>query len=144
MNQILIGLVGSIFCVFFFMILFTYESRRGTRFAESLRVRADFYVLQCGKFFRHSFQYIGGGLARQIMHYLFHSFLRSILDVVKRIEQGLRNVMRINKTLAKRAERESDTRNKLEEIAIHKATHALTEDEKRIRKAKMLHGHPHS
>lgn len=80
---------------------------------------------------------------RQAVHYLFHTLLRSILGLVKGSEKGLRNVMRINKTLARRAERESSTRSKLEEIAIHKAAHALTEDEKRIRRAKMLQGNAH-
>ncbi len=49
-------------------------------------------------------------------------------------------MMRVNKTLAKNAERESETRTKLEEIALHKVATALSEEEKKAHKDKMLNG----
>ena len=55
-------------------------------------------------------------------------------------EDAIQNIIRVNKTLAKNAERESDTMNKLEEIALHKLEHALTEDEKRAHLEKTLNG----
>ncbi len=143
MSTVLIGLWISFLSVLFFISLFWYENRRGARFFEHVRVRIDFFVLKGIQYIHKGGHYMMNIFVRQAVHYLFHTLLRSILGLVKGSEKGLRNVMRINKTLAKRAERESSTRSKLEEIAIHKAANALTEDEKRIRKAKMLQGNPH-
>ncbi len=143
MSVALIGLYASFAVLVCLSLLFSYEKRRGVRFFEFTRVRMDFFVLTWTRRIHRVSHYVGGVFIRQVAHYLFHSLLRSILELTRRAEHGLRNIMRINKTLAKRAERESDTRTKLEEVALHKAAHALTEDEKRIRKAKMLQGHPH-
>jgi hypothetical protein len=143
MDVVTIGLLVSTFCVLALALLFRYEEKRGLRFLEHVRIRADFYVLKATAALHKLLNYTGRNFIRQVAHYLFHSLLRSVLDMLKRGEKSLRNAMRINKTLAKRAERESTTRTKLEEIALHKAANALTEDEKRLHKEKMLQGHPH-
>ncbi len=77
---------------------------------------------------------------RIVFHYILHTFLKFILTVNKKWEQRVRTMMRVNKTLAQNVERERTTRTKLEEIALHKAKYALTEDEKKKHKDKMLEG----
>lgn len=143
MSTLQIVFLASVFSVFALALLFRIERKRGMRFGEHLRIRTDFIVLKATKCVHTALNYTGRDFIRQVIHYLFHTMLRSGLEFTKRAEKGLRNVMRINKTLAKRAERESVTRTKLEEVALHKVATALTEDEKRIRREKELRGHPH-
>ncbi len=143
MSTLEIVFLVSVLSVLFLSILFRIEEKRSKRFGEHLRIRTDFVVLKATKYLHTALNYTGRDFIRQVAHYLFHTILRSVLEFTKRAEKGLRNVMRINKTLAKRAERESTTRTKLEEIALHKVETALTEDEKRIRREKELRGHPH-
>lgn len=144
MSVITIGLCASGFTVVFLALLFRFEGRRGVRFGEHLRNHADVMVLKGIHYLHAVLHYAGRDFFRQIMHYLLHTLLRSLLDFMVHTEKSLRNAMRINKTLAKRAERESMTRSKLEEIALHKVESALTEEEKRMHKEKMLEGHPHT
>ena len=143
MSIITVGLCTSVFSVLFLTLLFRYEGKRGVRFAERARIRADMLVLKGIHSFHTVLRYAGKDFFRQIMHYLLHTLLRSLLDFMVHTEKTVRNAMRINKTLAKRAERESATRTKLEEIALHKVESALSEDEKRIRKEKVLQGDIH-
>lgn len=143
MITLLTVFLTSVFSVLAFALLFRVERIRGKRFGEHLRIRADFVVLKATKYVHTALNYTGRDFIRQVVHYFFHTILHSVLEFTKRAEKGLRNVIRINKTLAKRAERESVTRTKLEEIALHKVATALTEDEKRIRREKELRGHPH-
>lgn len=143
MSTLLTVFLVSVLFVLSLALLFRIEGKRGRRFGEHLRIRTDFIVLKATKYVHSALNYTGRDFIRQVAHYLFHTILRSVLEFTKRAEKGLRNVMRINKTLAKRAERESTTRTKLEEIALHKVETALTEDEKRVRREKELRGHPH-
>lgn len=143
MSIVTVGLCVSALSVLFLSMLFRYEKKRGERFLEHTRMRADVLVLKGVHYLHSALHYAGKDFFRQVMHYLLHSLLRSLLDFMVRTEKAVRNAMRINKTLAKRAERESVTRTKLEEVALHKVESALTEDEKRIRKEKMLQGDAH-
>ncbi|QQR64976.1 hypothetical protein IPH92_00110 [Candidatus Kaiserbacteria bacterium] len=133
----------SVLFVVALVLLFHVERKNGKRFGEHLRIRTDYIVLKATKYVHTALNYTGRDFVRQVAHYLFHTILRNVLEFTRSAEKGLRNMIRINKTLAKRAERESVTRTKLEEIAIHKVATALTEDEKRIRREKELRGHPH-
>ena len=129
---------GVVLCVL--LVLFRYEARAGVRVAERMRTHGDFLVLKVSHKISGVMRFIGRDLVRQIFHYIFHTFLKLVLFVVKRSEQALHNIMQVNKTLAKNAERESETRSKLEEIALHKVETALTEDQKRKHKEKILNG----
>jgi hypothetical protein len=135
-----IGLIVSLVCLFSLSRLFAYERARGVRIGERARTRADFFVLKTGYEIKNMTRYIGREFMRQIVHYFFHTILNSILSFVRMSERGLKNVMRVNKTLAKKAERESVTRTKLDEIALHKIETALTEEEKKAHRDKMLNG----
>ncbi len=85
-------------------------------------------------------RFIGRDFVRQILHYFFHTVLNAILTVLKKSESSLRDIMRANRTIAKKIEQESEFRTKLEEIALHKVSTALTEEEKKEHREKMLNG----
>ncbi len=140
MSFVATGFFVSVGVLLFLSILFRYEAKRGVRFFEGIRTHIDFAVLKVSHALHRVTRFFGRDLIRQIFHYVFHTFLRAILLFVKKSEHGLRNVMRVNKTLAKNAERESASLSKLEEIALHKVSSALTEEEKRKHKAKVLSG----
>ncbi len=140
MNVIGLGLIISASFLILFFILTGYEAKKGTRFMERFRTYIDLFVLRISHGVRRGLHYIGTDLFRQIFHYLFHRMLRFTLSCVTRGEKYVRTMMRVNKTLAKDAERESETRTKLEEIALHKIATALSEEEKQARKEKTLLG----
>ncbi len=138
--MVTIGLITSILVLFFAITLFRYEERRGFRVAERARRHVDFFVLKVEHELHKISRFLGRDFIRQVFHYIFHTFLRLILTGMRKGEKGLQNIMRVNKTLAKNAERENAVLSKLEEIALHKVESALTEDEKRVHRDKMLSG----
>ncbi len=140
MSFIATGLCISALFLAILCILFVYEKKNNTRFFDGFRTRFDFVVLRVAYVLHAFFRKIGGGFFRQIFHYIFHTILGLILLFLRMCDRGLRNMMRVNKTLAKNAERESETRTKLEEIALHKVATALSEEEKKAHKDKMLNG----
>ncbi len=140
MDFVTTGLVASLLSVSVLALLFTYEKRKETRFLSGLRTHLDFFVLRSGYAIHTTFRRAGVNLVRQIGHYIFHTLIGIVLACIKRCERGLYNVMRVNKTLAKNAERESASRSHLEEVALHKVASALSEKEKVAHKEKMLNG----
>ncbi len=140
MTPVLVGLLISFSCVGALALLFSYEQKRGVRVGEHLRARGDFFVLKIEHALHRGLTYIGSDLIPQLARYTIHAILKGTLRIVTGVESSLRKSMRINRSLAKQSERESVTRNKLEEIAIHKAENALTEEEKRLRREQSLEG----
>ncbi len=139
-SVVVFGLLGSLVTALLLVVLFRIEGKRGVRYADTLRRHADFFVLKAAHAFHATLRYVGGSALRQILHYLFHSVLSVILEFIKQCESGLRNMIRSNRTIARNAERESATLNKLEEIALHKVASALTEEEKKAHREKVLSG----
>lgn len=140
MTPVLVGLLISFVCSVALVLLFSYEKKRRNRVCEHVRAHGDFFVLKIEHALHRGLTYVGSDLIPQLARYTIHAVLRGILRIVTGMESSLRKSMRINRSLAKQSERESVTRNKLEEIAIHKAEHALTEEEKRLRKEQSLEG----
>ncbi len=101
---------------------------------------ADFLVIKLSHRLSQLGVLISRDFLRQIIHYLFHNVLRYLIARIRKIEERLRRVMHANKVLAKNVEREGMVRSKLEEVALHKVAHALTEEEKRKVKEKTLNG----
>lgn len=134
------GLLVSLVVVIALGVLFSYEETHQERFADRVRVRADFYVLKIRYFIHSAYRRITNDLTKQVFRYVYHLVLRVFLSLVTRAERLLRENMRVNKTLAKYADRESTTRSKLEELALHKAETALTGEEKKRHRDKMLEG----
>lgn len=140
MDFVTTGLVVSFATLILLVALFRYETRKGVRVAERFRQYIDFGVYKARHRLSQISWFLGRDFIRQVFHYLFHTVLRLVLHFLRRCEHGLKNIMRVNKTLAKNAERENMERTKLEEIALHKAANALTEEEKRAHKDKILRG----
>ncbi len=140
MNFALIGFLVSACVTFALYHFFKYEEGKSSRVASHFRARADFFVLKtehsCSRFLK----FIGRDFMRQILHYFLHTIFSALLGLLKKAERSLRTVMRTNKTIAKTAEQESEMRSKLEEIALHKLHTALTEEEKKEHRDKMLNG----
>ncbi len=122
------------------VLLFRHEENRGIRPLARIRTRADFLVLEIKHFFHTRLRRKSHFVIKQIFHYIVHTLLTRSIYFLSRTEMWLKSLVNSNKTLAKRSERERVTRNKLEEIALHKMEVALTEDEKKKHKDKMLQG----
>jgi hypothetical protein len=141
MTSVGIGLLISASLALVLALLFAYENKRGVRFAEPARKRFDYAVLTVLHSMHTGTHFFITHVLRQVFHYSFHLILTFTLKLMKRSEHALRVVMRTNKTLARTAERESETRSKLEEIALHKIAVSLTEEEKKAVRHKTLKGH---
>ncbi len=135
------GLAASLTLTIFLIMLFSHEGKRGTRFGDRVRRHADFFILKAAHTIHVGLRYVGRDALRQTAHYIFHTILSAVLTAIKRFENYLRNVIRSNKTIARNAERESESLSKLEEIALHKVASALTEEEKKVHKEKTLQGY---
>jgi hypothetical protein len=134
------GLMVSFIAVLCLVLLFRYERRVGKRFAEHLRVRADFIVLKVNHSFHTVFRHVSNDFIRQMFRYLYHTMLRVTLTFVTKLEKKVRESIRVNKTLARHAERESETLSKLEEVALYKAENELSEEEKHAYRKRALEG----
>lgn len=122
------------------LLVFRYEERRGVRVFERVRTYADFLTLTATHHIHRFFNVFSRDTLRQIFHYFLHILLRVILVLNKEWEKRIRNMIHINRSMAKHAERDRTIRNKLEEVALHKMKTALTEDQKKQHKAKILEG----
>jgi hypothetical protein len=139
MDTITLGLLASACAVILLSLLFSYESRKG-RFLAGPRMRLDYLVLRLFRRIHAGIQHIGKNLFRQILHFIFHTILRLLLTSMQRVESSIQGMMRVNRVLAKNAERENAEHSKLEEVALHKMETALSEEEKRAHKEKVLEG----
>ncbi len=140
MSGTLIGFVVSALCVFGLIVLFRYEEQKGARFADRARLRLDYFIVTVSVNFRNALRFVSKDFLQQTFHYLLHTILKYTILGINKMEQRIRKLMHVNKTIAKKAERESTTRSKLDEVALHKVATALTEEQKRVRKEKSILG----
>lgn len=138
MDSVLIGFLTSALLTVVLLLLFSYEARTGKRFLGRARAYADVAVVESSRALHRAFRFIGRDLIRQFGRYLYHQALRGILAFTRRFEDTLRNAIRTNRTLARTSDEEREVRSKLEEVAYHKATVALSEEEKRQHREKVL------
>jgi hypothetical protein len=140
MDFVTLGFIISTLSVGILLALFRYEEKRGVRVLEHVRTRADFSVLKTAHAVHTNIEFFSKVFLKQVSRSIFHTILFLMLKFFERCERGLRNIMRTNKTLARSAERENMTLSKLEEIALHKAEVALSEEEKQAHREKVLNG----
>jgi DNA integrity scanning protein DisA with diadenylate cyclase activity len=138
MSDPLWGLLLSATLLVVVIIVLRHERATGVRSGRYVREHTDFYILKASHAVRQFFRSFGRGIVRQTAHYLLHTVLASFLQLFERGEQVVKTTMRSNRAIARRVQKERATRNKLEEIAIHKMEVALSDDEKRVRRTKML------
>lgn len=139
-SVVVYGLGISMALALCIVLLLRHEQKQGIRFADKARRNADFLVLKMIHHIHVGLRYVGRDSLRQIFHYMYHAILSSLLEFMRSTEEALRAAIRSNKTVARNAERESETLSKLEEIALHKIASALTEEEKKEHKDKILSG----
>lgn len=140
MGTPLMGLLVSAAIVALLLAIFRVEESRGRRFAEYVREHFDFAVLKSQHALHVFFGTFSRGVVRQSLHFIFHTLLTGLLAFVSGIEFTVKEALRSNRALARRSQRERKTRNKLDEIALHKIEVALSEEEKRRHKEKHLNG----
>jgi len=124
--------------LFIILLLFRAEEKRSIRFLNGPRTHIDFLLLKIRHTFNVRLRAWGRYFIRQILHYFVHTFITGVVSTLSHIEKSLILIARSNKALARKSEHERTSRNKLEEIALHKMEVSLTEEEKRIRRTKSL------
>lgn len=120
--------------------LFHVERVQGKRVFSHARGHLDFWVLKLEHAILRLWRGAGKDIVRQILHYFFHTILMGIIRSIRTLEMNLKTLVRSNKKMAKKSERERVERNKLEEVALHKMEVALTEEEKRRHRERVLNG----
>jgi hypothetical protein len=140
MSDALTAVFLSLAAVLLLEFLFRVERAWGRRFFSFAREHLDYYLLKIAHAFLKFYRSLSRDVLRQIVHYFFHTLLKRILELLGATERKVKDIMRSNRSFAKRSEHERATRNKLEEIALHKMEVALTDEEKRRHKEKSLHG----
>lgn len=137
----ILGVLFSGIALTGFFLLLRYEMRKGVRFLSGIRRRLDLVVLRISAFFSNSSRFAPRRMIRQTVHYVFHRMLTSLLYFLEQFEHRVKDMLRSNKRLARRLDAQTDRpKNKLDEIAEHKQSVALTEAEKKKRKQKSLEG----
>ncbi len=138
MTTPVIGIIVSALFVVLLSVLYRAEKTRGVRVFASARKSFDRGAVVLETSFEKTFRYIGREMPRQSLHYCFHTILVSALHFLKRCENGVMSALRSNRIMARKVKSERTSRNKLDEIAEHKAAIAMSEDEKKEHKEKML------
>lgn len=140
MYSALTAVVLSLGAVLALVAIFRAEETHGARVFRFIRERLDYQILKVTHTTLRLIRNVSRDVLRQTVRYFFHTFLKSTLALLTRFEHSIKNMMRSNSLVAKRSERDRVSRNKLEEIALHKMEVALTEEEKRRHREKSLRG----
>lgn len=140
MGTPLTGFIVSAACVALLLAVYRIEESRGRRFAEYVREHLDFAVLKTQHVLHVFFGTFTRGIVRSSVHYIFHTLLSGFLAFLAGIESAVKEALRSNRALARRSAKERKTRNKLDEVALHKIEVALSEEEKRRHREKHLNG----
>ena len=140
MGDPLYGLLVSVSVTVLLVLLFEFERARGKRFLGNVRVHLDTGIAQLSASISKRLSVFEKDVFRQSLHYFFHSVITLILTGVRHVESWLRSLLQSNRMLARKGRSGTQSRNKLHEIAEHKASVALTEEEKKKHKEALLEG----
>jgi hypothetical protein len=123
-----------------FSVLVRAEAARGKRILLSgLRERLDRAVLRTAPFLRATRRHLGTGSVRVIFHYVAHGVIARLVRMSERASAYLARLERRNRKLA-RTIRERETPSHFSVIAEHKATVALSDEEREDLKRRSLEG----
>jgi len=136
----ILGVVISSVFVGALSLLFRHEKKRGARFLPGVRSFLDDLVYRFEAFRLRCAEYIGGDIFRQVAHYIFHQTLTVVLNFLRRVETRVQSALRRNISFAHKLDGAKRERNKLDEIAEHKLSVALSDEEKKAHKEKSLEG----
>jgi len=140
MSTALLGFLISGSAIVGLISLFTFEQQRGVRVGDSIRQSADMFVIRA----RTLLYYVQSKFRRDIMRRVFHFSLSTtlgfVLGILRLLEESVVALQRSNRTLERRVYDSERVLSKLDEIAAHKESVALTPAEKRKTKAKAIEG----
>ena len=140
MSTELMGLVISATTATVLALLFRFEQSRGMRFLAPARVWFDRLISRFEMLYEAFTATVFRDVFRQSIHYFFHTILSVVLKWMYALEGRIQKLLRSNRMLAKKMRTGTTERNKLHEIADHKASVALTEEEKRKHREESLQG----
>lgn len=140
MHPAFISVIASAGVFTLFGLLFRIEQNRGRRFAEGVRELLDRGAEWLMTLVHTVLGFIGRDVIRQTAHFIVHQVLRLNLIVVRFVEHRLDWLLRRNKAIAKQAARRSvqGRETKLGQIAEHKVSSALSDEEKKQHKERSI------
>ena len=120
------------------VLLFRAEDKRDSRLVLGrLRGFIDLGLVRLGRSIEYVFQRFGGGMLRQILHFVIHKFLRLLLSGVRGLEFLLRKLQRTNRHVAESIVM-ADGETHLSEVRAHRESIKLSDEEKRQKRRQML------
>lgn len=134
--SLVISTAGIIFCI----LLFRFEQQRGVRFFKTFRLGFDKFVFTLQNYLHNIIFRFGKSVLRQIFHYGLHSFLKNIVALLRRTENRLVTVLKVNRTMVRNINKEKIEGGHLNIISQHKNLVALTPEEEKKIKEDVLDG----
>ncbi len=138
MSAPLIGFLISSILTLFLFVLFRIEDRRGVRYLPVFRASLDHVVVMSEQWWIRFFGFLHRDFLYQIVRYTYNGVLSLLLRGLRFFEHNVQDSIRRNRLMARQSDRVRTTRNKLDEIAEHKAAIALSEEEKKKRRSETL------
>jgi len=114
--------------------LFSVEQKRGRRFLSRIREWLDHQVAILSSVLGQVGRYISRDIVRGTVHFLFHHTLNALRAWTRWFERHLNNLMHLNYTMASAHRSSADSDTSLAEVARHKESNALSDEEKKARK----------
>lgn len=141
MNIPLIGMAVSAAIIVLLSLLFRIERVSGFRICKRLRIRCDDVVDRSERVGSVFLKHISRDVVRQSIHFSFHTVLTTLLNFLDAMHAKIQVLVRTNKVMARRSRTAPGvTKNKLDEIAEHKISVALSDEEKKEHKERLLNG----
>ncbi|OGG59046.1 hypothetical protein A3C89_01400 [Candidatus Kaiserbacteria bacterium RIFCSPHIGHO2_02_FULL_50_50] len=126
---------GSALMVGLLIALFGVERTRGERFLPKLRMYLDVCALKIAHAEARASHAFESDTFRQTIHYVVHMALTACRTVFAWVSEKFDALIRINRSVAHRAAIEGKSASHLHEMMQHKRDSALTETQKKQRKA---------
>jgi hypothetical protein len=130
----------SILCAVLIGAFLHHEAQQGVRHAPRLRVWLDSVVVTGERLFSRVIGSWARQMLRQVFHYLFHTVLVTVSRMLSHGERVVRELIRTNRAVARKSEREQYRSSTLDEVMHHKIAVSLTEEEKKVHKERSLRG----
>ena len=126
---------GSAVVLVLLVALFRAEAAHKRRLVlGGLRAFFDTMLIRAGVLFHRFFRYFETGTARATFHFLVHALLSRVIALLERFQAYLSSLELRNKRVAT-VIKDSRKKSHLDEIAVYKEEHSLSEEEKRKRKS---------
>jgi|GEM_PF-918495 len=138
MQSAIISLVVSVLALWGLVFLFRIEKNRQKRFLEEKRAVFDHTVTQTFLFIEHVTKPLRRDTLRHSLHYFFHRALHVLKQGLRALDARLDALLRTNRALARKVHRDSQETSKLQAIADHKLSTALSPEEQKSRKEKAI------